>query len=47
MEIQTVGINLATNVFQIHGMNERGKPILRKQLNRNQASVFWPIYRPA
>jgi transposase len=40
MDIQTVGIDLAKNMFQIHGMNERGKPILRKQLKRDQVVVF-------
>ena len=30
MRITTVGIDLAKNVFQIHGVNERGKPVLRR-----------------
>jgi len=41
MDTQTVGIDLAKNMFQIHGMNERGKPILRKQLKRDQVVVFF------
>ena len=41
MEIRTVGIDLAKNVFQVHGMNERGKPLLRKQLKRDQMAVFF------
>ncbi len=41
MEIRTVGIDLAKNVFQIHGMKERGKPLLRKQLKRDQVAVFF------
>lgn len=28
-------------MFQIHGMNERGKPLLRKQLKRDQVAVFF------
>ncbi|MDQ0126818.1 hypothetical protein J2W17_005814 [Pseudomonas lini] len=32
MEMKTVGTDLAKNVFEIHGMKERGKPKLRKQL---------------
>jgi len=32
MNITTVGIDLAKNVFQIHGVDERGKMVLRKQL---------------
>jgi transposase len=38
---KTIGIDLAKNVFQIHGMNERGKPLLRKQLKRDQVAVFF------
>ncbi len=46
MEIKTVGIDLAKNVFQIHGTNERGKPILRKQLKRDQVMVFFANLPP-
>jgi len=46
MDIQTVGIDLAKNMFQIHGMNERGKPILRKQLKRDQVVVFFANLSP-
>ncbi len=41
MEIKTVGIDLAKNVLQIYGMNERGYPLLRKQLKRDQVAVFF------
>jgi len=36
MEITTIGIDLAKNVFQVHGVNERGKIVLRRQLRREQ-----------
>lgn len=32
MQITTVGLDLAKNVFQVHGVNEHGKVVLRKQL---------------
>ena len=32
MNITTVGIDLAKNVFQVHGVDARGKAVLRKQL---------------
>ena len=32
MKITTVGIDLAKNVFQVHGIDDRGKAVLRKQL---------------
>jgi len=28
MEISTIGLDLAKNVFQVHGINERGNPCL-------------------
>lgn len=41
MEITTIGLDLAKNVFQVHGVNERGKAMQRKQLKRDQvAPVF-------
>jgi transposase len=41
MKITTVGIDLAKNVFQVHGIDERGKTVLRKQLRRAQMAVFF------
>lgn len=37
-EITTVGLDLAKNVFQVHGVNERGRAVLRKQLKRDQVA---------
>jgi len=31
MKITTVGIDLAKSVFQVHGVNEQGNTVLRKQ----------------
>ena len=33
MKITTIGIDLTKNVFQVHGVDERGKAVLRKQLD--------------
>ena len=41
MEITTVGIDLAKNVFQVHGIDERGKAVLKKQLKRAQMAPFF------
>jgi transposase len=41
MKLTTVGIDLAKSVFQIHGVDERGKVILRKQLKRSQMMTFF------
>jgi transposase len=34
MKITTFGIGFAKNIFQIHGVDQYGKTILRKQLKR-------------
>ncbi|MGN7875678.1 IS110 family transposase [Roseateles sp. 22389] len=46
MEITTIGLDLAKNVFQIHGVNERGKAVLRKQLKRDQVAPFFANLPP-
>jgi len=46
MQITTIGIDLAKNVFQVHGANEHGKPVLRKQLRRDQLVVFFANLSP-
>ena len=39
-EIKTLGIDLAKNVFQLHGVDERGVVVLRRQLKRAQLLSF-------
>jgi transposase len=46
MKITTVGIDLAKNLFQVHGVDERGKILLRKQLRRSQMAVFFANLPP-
>lgn len=41
MQITTVGIDLAKDVFQIHGVDGQGKVLLRKQLRRAQVVQFF------
>ncbi len=41
MKITTIGIDLAKNVFQVHGVDERGKVVLKKQLRRDQMATFF------
>jgi transposase len=41
MNITTIGIDLAKNVFQVHGVDEHGKARLRKQLKRAQMITFF------
>ncbi|PRC93558.1 IS110 family transposase [Solimicrobium silvestre] len=41
MKITTFGIDLAKNVFQVHGVNDQGKAVLRKALRRDQVLEFF------
>jgi transposase len=36
MQISTIGLDLAKNVFQAHGVSAEGKVVLKKQLRRGQ-----------
>ncbi len=40
MKITTVGIDLAKNVFQVHGIDQHGKVGFRKQLKRGECQKF-------
>ena len=46
MKITTVGIDLAKSVFQVHGVSERGKALLRKQLKRSEMLKFFTDLPP-
>ena len=37
-EVTTIGLDLAKTVFQIHGADETGRAVIRKQLRRNPAA---------
>jgi transposase len=41
MEITTIGIDLAKNVFQVHGVDRHGKAVLHRQLRRDQMAPFF------
>lgn len=41
MRLTTVGIDLAKNVFQVHGIDEHGKVLVKKQLRRDQMATFF------
>jgi len=46
MNITTVGIDLAKNVFQVHGVDERGSAVLRKMLKRGELVKFFTKLLP-
>ena len=41
LEITTVGLDVAKNVFQLHGADASGRAILRKRLRRDQVLAFF------
>jgi len=45
MNITTVGIDLAKNVFQVHGVDARGKVVLRRLLRREQIARTFETLR--
>ena len=41
MKISVIGLDLAKNVFQVHGVDEHGKAVLTKRLTRTQMAKFF------
>ncbi len=46
MEISTIGLDIAKNVFQVHGLDEAGEVVIRKQLRRSQVMTFFEKLAP-
>jgi len=46
MKITTIGIDMAENVFQLHGVDARGKTALNKPLKRAQMAAFFADLPP-
>lgn len=46
MNITTAGLDLAKSVFQVHGVDERGKEVLRKMLKRTEGASFFAKLPP-
>ncbi|MBW8056218.1 MAG: IS110 family transposase, partial [Nitrospira sp.] len=40
-EVITIGVDLAKNVFQVHGVDAEGSVIVRRQLRRGQMLPFF------
>lgn len=45
-KISVVGLDLAKNVFQVHGVDEHGEVVLRKRLSRAQMPTFFAKLSP-
>lgn len=46
MHITTIGVDLAKQVFAVHGVDEHGKTVLRKTLRREQMVPFFTVLQP-
>jgi transposase len=40
MKVTTLGIDLAKNIFRVHGCDARGKAVVSKALTRRQLIIF-------
>jgi len=45
-DITTIGLDLAKNVFQLHGVDASGEVVLRRQLRRRQLLAFFKTLPP-
>ena len=40
-KLSVIGLDLAKNIFQVHGANAQGKKVLSKRLKRNEVLEFF------
>lgn len=45
-QIVTIGLDLAKNIFQVHGIDACGKVVIRKPLRRGEVLKFFASLRP-
>jgi transposase len=46
MQVTTIGLDIAKNVFQVHGIDAGEKAVVRKQLRRSQVLAFFKPLSP-
>src|SRR6516164_3932136 len=46
MHITTIGLDIAKNMFQVHGIDAAEKVVIRKQLRRGQVLKFFAALPP-
>ena len=46
MSTTIIGLDLAKNVFQVHGVDAKGKTVLRKRLRRSELAPFFAALTP-
>lgn len=45
--VSTIGLDIAKSVFQVHGIDEAGQVIIRRQLKRRHFLAFFQKLHPA
>ncbi len=45
-KISTIGLDIAKNVFQVHGIDDAGQVVIRRQLRRRQVLKFFAKLPP-
>ena len=45
-KLSVIGLDLAKNVFQVHGINEDGDIVVRKQLKRREVLRYFARLEP-
>jgi transposase len=46
MDNNTIGLDIAKNLFQVHGVDDAGEVVTRKQLRRSQVIAFFEKLPP-
>ena len=46
MQITTIGLDIAKNVFQVHGIDANETVVVRKRLRRSQVLAFFKALPP-
>lgn len=46
MQVTIIGLDISKNVFQVHGANKAGEPVIRRQLRRREVRLFFANLEP-
>ena len=46
MKIATIGLDIAKNVFQVHGVDDEGRPVLRRKVRRDKLLMLFEGIAP-
>ena len=46
MKVATIGLHVVKHIFQVHGADAEGRPLLRRRLRRSQVARFFANLSP-